>query len=208
MKQKVNSLSKTVREHLQEKPYLMYAIENGIINYSALATKLKPDIEDTLGRKVSMEAIAVSIRRYAEDLVKEASVQEAKLLELLAKSQISMKNNIVDMTFKKGDLKVQGYTPIHTSSGSNADTLVINNEDLSKVDVVNAIDVRKNLVEISIISPIEIEVTPGFVAYTTGLLASNGINIIEVVSCYTDTIFVVEEKDAVKAFEILSKKCS
>ncbi|MFH1424993.1 MAG: ACT domain-containing protein [archaeon] len=203
---KQNSLAKTVRENLEKKPYLLYAMENGIINYSALAEKIKPAIVETLGRKVSNDAIAVSARRFAETLSKEASVQETKLLKLLSKSQISMKNCVVDITFKKGELKVKGFKPIHTSSGSNADTLVINNEDLEKVDVVNAIEIRKNLVEIALISPIDVEETLGFVEYTTGLLSAEGINIVEVISCYTDTIFIVDEKDATKAYELLSAK--
>ncbi|MDP7282055.1 MAG: ACT domain-containing protein [Candidatus Undinarchaeales archaeon] len=53
-----------------------------------------------------------------------------------------------------------------------------------------------------------VESTHGFVQYTTGLLAENGINIVEVLSCYTDTIFIVEKEDALKAYDILSKKCS
>jgi len=206
MKQKQNSLAKSVREHLQEKPYLMYAIENGVVNYSALAQKISPAIEDTLNRKVSMEAIAVSIRRYAETLVKESTVQESKLLKLLSTAQINMKNNIVDITFKKGDLKIKDIKPIMMSSGSTSETLVINNEDLVNVDLVNALEIRKDLVEISIITDPDVESIPGFVQYTTGLLAENNINLVEVLSCYTDTSFIVEKKDATKAYEILSKK--
>ena len=205
---KQNSLAKTVREHLQKKPYLMYALENDIVNYSALAQKIKKAVEEKLGRKVSMEAIAVSIKRFAENIVKESTVQEAQLLKLLSKSQVSMKNNIVDITFKKGDLEIKDFKPIMVTSGSTAETLVINNEDLGKVNVINAVQIRKNLVELSIITPPTVESTPGFVQYTTGLLAEAGINILEVLSCYTDTIFIVEEDDATKAYKILSKKCN
>ncbi|MFH1450432.1 MAG: ACT domain-containing protein [archaeon] len=208
MKSKANSLAKTVRVYLQTKPYLAYALEKEVVNYSALAQKIKADVEEKLGRKVSMEAIAVSAKRYAENLVKEASVQEAQLLKLLSKSQVNMKNNIVDITFKKGDLGgIKEFKPIMVSSGSSAETLVINNEDLGKVNVVNAIEIRKNLVEISIISPKNVESVPGFVDYVTGLLSANGINIVEFLSCYTDTIFILEKDDALKAYEILSEKC-
>lgn len=134
---------------------------------------------------------------------KSASSQEKELLKLLSKAQINLKNNICDITFKKGQLKKDSVKPIHTTSGSNADTLIINQEDLDKIDTSEAIEIRENLVEISIITPPIVEKTPGFVQYITGKLAENNINIVEVVSCYTDTILIVEEKDAVKAYGVL-----
>jgi hypothetical protein len=64
---------------------------------------------------------------------------------------------------------------------------------------------RKGLAEISVTSPRTIEETPGIIAYLSSALAANGINIVETVSCYTDTIFILEEKDILKGFEVLNK---
>jgi len=155
---------------------------------------------------VSTDSIAVTIRRYAETLQKSASSQEKELLKLFSKAQINLKSGIADITFKKGELKTNGVKPLHTTTGSNADTLIINQDDLPSLDLSSALEVRKNLVEISIITPPEVESIPGFVQYVTGVLAGNGINIVEVVSCYTDTIFIVDEKDATKAYDLLNKK--
>jgi len=154
---------------------------------------------------VSKDAIAVSIRRYAEGLTQEAKALEKNLIKLLKNAQIAMKSGIADVTFPKGGLKLNGSKPLHTATGSNADTLIINQECLPNIDTSTAIQVRENLVELSIITPPVVEETLGFVEYVTGLLAENGINIVEVVSCYTDTILILEEKDATKAYELLTK---
>jgi len=35
-------------------------------------------------------------------------------------------------------------------------------------------------------------------------LSSEGINVVEFISCYTDTLLVVKEADTAKAYELLS----
>jgi aspartokinase len=53
-------------------------------------------------------------------------------------------------------------------------------------------------------SPEELEVTPGVVAFLTTLLAEQGVNIVEFISCWTQTIIVIEKKDSLKVYETLS----
>ena len=57
-------------------------------------------------------------------------------------------------------------------------------------------------------SPEELEATPGVVAFLTTLLAEQNVNIIEFISCWTETIIVVEKKDSLKAYEVLSNLAS
>ena len=52
-------------------------------------------------------------------------------------------------------------------------------------------------------SPKEIEQTAGIMGYLCSLLGENGVNIVEEMSCWTDTIFLVQEKDLGKVMELL-----
>jgi len=61
----------------------------------------------------------------------------------------------------------------------------------------------ENLIEIIIKTGEKIEKIPGVVSYLTSLLAENNINIIEIMSCWTDTIIIIEEKDFSKSVELL-----
>ena len=63
----------------------------------------------------------------------------------------------------------------------------------------------RGLVEISVTSPESIRYTAGIMAFLYGSLSSNGINVVETMSCYTDTIFIVDPKDMMRAFEVLTK---
>ncbi|MCX6798994.1 MAG: ACT domain-containing protein, partial [Candidatus Diapherotrites archaeon] len=59
------------------------------------------------------------------------------------------------------------------------------------------------LVEIVMKSSREIESTPGVLDYVYGQLAEHGVNLLETASSWTDTIFVIEEKDLSRAMEAM-----
>ncbi|HDO19617.1 MAG TPA: hypothetical protein ENG74_02695 [Thermoplasmatales archaeon] len=65
------------------------------------------------------------------------------------------------------------------------------------------IKINKGLALIIIRSPKDIENTPGVLSYIYSLFAENGINIVETMSCWTDTILVVDEKDVARVMEFL-----
>jgi aspartokinase len=69
---------------------------------------------------------------------------------------------------------------------------------------VNALIKHDNCTMIVIHSPEELEATPGVVAFLATLLAEQNVNIVEFISCWTETILVVEKKDSLKAYEVLS----
>ena len=69
----------------------------------------------------------------------------------------------------------------------------------------NVLRVRPSLVEIAVKSPDKIMETSGVFSYLASNLSENNVNVAESVSCYTDTIFIVDEKDMIHAYEILSK---
>ena len=54
-------------------------------------------------------------------------------------------------------------------------------------------------------SPREIMDTPGCVSAFYDQLSRKNVNVEDTVSCYTDTIMVVEMKDASRAFEALTE---
>ena len=94
----------------------------------------------------------------------------------------------------------------HIIEGATAITVITSNELAKKVKQVfrnKIIKENTNLVEVILKSPKQIETTAGIVSYIYSLLGENGINIIETLSCWTDTIFLVEEKDLSRIMEFL-----
>ncbi len=65
------------------------------------------------------------------------------------------------------------------------------------------IKINKQQVLISLIFDSSIETTPGVVTYIYGLLADRGINIREEMSCWTDILIIIDEKDLLATMEAL-----
>ncbi len=58
---------------------------------------------------------------------------------------------------------------------------------------------------ITVHSPEEIQTTPGCISAFYNQLSRRKVNVEDTVSCYTDTIMVVDMKDASRAFEALTE---
>jgi len=95
----------------------------------------------------------------------------------------------------------------HIIEGSNTITIVTSHEFLVNVKKLfknKIIKVTDNLAEVTLKSSEDLEETLGVIAYLSTLLAENGINIIETMSTWTDTLFVISEKDIAKVMELLT----
>jgi hypothetical protein len=57
------SLRDAVKEHLRTRPFLEEALNEGLINISALSRMLKDDIEESTGEPVNEGAIIMAIKR-------------------------------------------------------------------------------------------------------------------------------------------------
>ena len=79
------------------------------------------------------------------------------------------------------------------------------NEVIAAIREENVVKTRTSLVEISVRSPERISDVSGVFAYLANNLADGGINVIESVSVFTDTIFIIDEADMINAYSILSK---
>ena len=86
--------------------------------------------------------------------------------------------------------------------------MVINDNDLDRImrgiPKSEIISVDRKLAEIVITSPQTITYTRGYVAHLSSLLAYHGINVVQLVSFYTDVTFILESKDLTASFSIIS----
>jgi hypothetical protein len=99
--------------------------------------------------------------------------------------------------------------PIHVLHGSESITIITDESIMDEmVDILGTDDLikrRKGLVELNIRTPDTIEDVPGVLAFLASSLAARGLNFVEVVSCYKDNMFLIDEPDLFKAFEVLNQ---
>lgn len=207
------SVAERVREYLDAHPVLGDAIRMRIANYSAIARKLSDD----LGLPAT-DAIVAACRRYPHG--RGESAREAGIHRVMRKSRIETRTKVAALTLHQGADVLQRLGDvveelldesllcrvIQVSRG----TVVIVDEDsvprvLRQVREAQLISVRKNLVEVAVTSPESIEETPGLLRHLAGVLAAQGINIVEALSCYTDTIFLLDQSDLNAAMGVLTR---
>jgi len=182
-----------VRNHLKNKPYLLEALEKGIVNLSELSRQIQKELKTG-----NIIAIKAALRRFSRELQKHKQKRQEKVLQLLKKSTITVYvGKAVAITNKPMETKdkIKVYL-----EGKFIHLLEKNN--LAKI--TGTLKMHENCVMIAIHSPEELEAIPGVVAFLTSLLAEQNINIVEFISCWTDTIIVVERMDSLKTYEILS----
>lgn len=195
-----NSIAKQVKAVLNKRPFLANALLQNIVNYSALARYIQKE----LGPKTSLEAIKTSLIRERKNLSKQKSFNEEKVIKLLKNSRIELRDKTaVIITSKTLDIEYIASSVV--TSGIIRHNVYI--ADQTELELKESIDTKitKNLVALIIKSPEELEEIPGVVAFITQLLASNGINIKEFISCYTNTVIVLTKDEGLKAFNLLQK---
>ncbi len=187
------TIAQNVRNHLRNKPYLLEALEKGIVNLSELSRQIQIELKTD-----NTSAVKAALRRFSEELQKHKQKREEKVLQLLKRSSIAVYDRKSVMITSK---------EMSTKTGMKVDlpnkyVYLIDRAELP--ERISTLVKHENCTMIVIHSPEELEATPGVVAFLTTLLAEQNVNMVEFISCWTETIIVVEKKDSLKAYEVLS----
>ncbi len=95
------SVPEAIRKVLANDHVYMQALVLGIANYTALAERIKPDIERLIGSKVNLNTIVVAIKRFADVLEKKNLQQNSNRHLTAAKAKMSLTGSIIDIDFQK-----------------------------------------------------------------------------------------------------------
>jgi hypothetical protein len=190
---KTKSVAQLVRETIQMRPSLLDALKMEIVNYSALARMLQAEIGEG-----SLEAVKAAIIRISEEMMNEKGLQEEKVLSILRKSVVRLQDKIAVITSPE-ELDI----PYIVTAYLTDDYVYVVDQTQLKEEPPHFVHINSNLVALIFTSPPVLEETPGFVAFVTSLLASREINIVEFISCSTNTIIILDHKDALTAFSLL-----
>jgi sulfur transfer complex TusBCD TusB component (DsrH family) len=207
------STARRVREYLDGHPVVADAIRLGIGNYSAIARRIATE----LGLS-GTTAIIAACRRYPRG--RGESYREAGVRRVLRKSRIETRTKVAAITLNQGlDVLQRLGDVVEELLDENSlcrliqvsrGTVVIVDEDsvlrvTKQLRGAQVIGVRKGLVELAVTSPESIEETPGLLTLLTGILSAQSINIVEALSCYTDTIFLLDQGDLTAAMAVLTQ---
>jgi len=210
---KGNSISKVVRDLINSDLSLQCALARGYGNYSAIARMLKPDVERSLGREVKLESIITAVKRARVSYLPPTG----NMARVIANSVINLRTDIAKLSVEKtrrtrrairrilADLHPESFVQI--LEGVSAITLIFEQRIFDDVRGAfnddEVLEEKRNLAAIMVHSPREIINTPGCTVAFYNPISRMHINIEETVSCYTDTIIVLDVKDVGRALSAL-----
>jgi len=190
---RTKSVAQLVRETIQMRPSLLDALKMQIVNYSALARMLQTEIGEG-----SLEAVKAAIIRVSGELETESRLQEERVRDILKESVVRLQDKIAVII----STEMLEIPYLVTAYLTDSYVYVVDQTRL-KTDIPEQAQTTGNLVALILISPQRVETTPGFVAFISNLLASREINIVEFISCSTNTVIVLDAADALNAFSLL-----
>ncbi len=207
------NVTKLTEDYILEHPYVKDCLKKDLINYSSLTRQICSDLD--LNLKKNFDAVLIACRRYFRKIKSEATT-EKKIIDILKNSKIEVKNKINSIILEKNivfanllELEKEAkkfLETFHIIEGTASITIITTDDFSKKVKQVFRNKIIKeypNLVEVILKSPREIVTTAGVISYIYSLLGENGINVVDTLSSWTDTIFLVEEKDLSRVMEFL-----
>lgn len=190
--------SELVWLYVKQRPFLKEVIRQGVVNHSALARKISIDAFGSLEKE---DAVKMALIRMGARMEALESGLEERILSVLRKSSMVLRSKVAVVIAKR---ELEGIRPLSKAASGRHLTYIIEQRELPKVNRKSVWKIEENLNLIVLESPEELEETPGVIAHILDALASEGINVVEFISCYTDTLLVVRQADTQRAFRILS----
>ncbi|MHA1371541.1 MAG: ACT domain-containing protein, partial [Promethearchaeota archaeon] len=170
-------------------------------------------------QEISLDSIQSALIRYTDGLRRQKELLEEKIAGIIAKTVLELKNDLivmivpVNVVIKAREdiftlLNVARF--FHLIQGNNTFTIIADQELESKIleifSVGPVIQAIKDQSALILISPSEIVNVPGVVSYLHGLLAYKNINITQSISCYKDTILIINRLEALEAYSLIEKQ--
>jgi aspartokinase len=204
------NITKLSEKYISQHPSIKDCIIKKVINYSALAREICD-----FYKIERFDAVLIACRRYFYKL--EKNTHEQKIIDLVRKTKLLVRNKIIVAIMEKPkDLaKIYNFqkyvkkekADFNLIEGENVITIITNEkyEDFIVREFKTWIlKLEKDLAQITMLFNPEIEITSGVVNYIYGLLADKGINVLEEMSCWTDLMIIIDEKDIPNAMDVLN----
>lgn len=214
----MKTVAEEIREIIAESPFLEDGLARGIINCSALAREIRPRVESALFKDVSEGAVVMALKRLSVTLGKDRPGLQPVLRKM---GDLTVRSNLSEFTYRKSRstmdcqeklldrVKGWGEEFLTFTQGIYEATIICSASVAGTVEDVFAkesLTARLDgLAAIVIRLPEESVQTPGVHYSILKQLAWNNINVVEVVSTYSELTIVLSRDQVDQAFSVLMK---
>jgi len=208
------SVPEVVRDIITRNRSISDCMKMDLINYTALAVKIQPEIEKILGNSVNINTVVVAIKRYSDSFEVKEEVKEESVLK---NARLALTDGIMDIKFSVKESNEMDPTAIldkFSKITNNYDFFRLSDsfrfltEDMEGIrqifsNVSNRDDMfSTGLAKIRISVPTS-QNQSDVVSYVAEVLHANGIELVNAFFSQDNIMVILNEKDAARAYDIL-----
>jgi hypothetical protein len=207
----------------------MNSLKLGIANYTALAIKIKPEVEKIVGSQININTIVVSIKRIADTIQQQQSEQDLKISqdekEMTTGARISLTGSILDVEFDKEMENIEKIFDLFDresdirfnifQSKNHIKLFIENISDVKKIlsndpqKIVGLSSIKEGVSMITIALPWqgnEFRKTYQLLSMISNILYNNEILLHNAFFTPNEIVLIISDSDAAKVYELLRVK--
>ncbi len=208
------SVPEVVREIITRNRSIYDCMKMDLINYTALAVKIQPEIERILGNSVNINTVVVAIKRYSDSFEIKEEVKEESVLK---NARLALTDGIMDIKFSiKDSNEIDPMTILDKFSKVTnnfeffrvSDSFRFLAEDMKEIrqifsNISNKEDMfSTGLAKIRISIPTS-QNQSDVVSYVAEVLHANGIELVNAFFSQDSIVIILNEKNSSRAYDIL-----
>lgn len=214
----MNSVGKVAEDIINRSPFLREAMTENLINVSALARKIKPEIDQVFDEDVKEGAIIMAIKRLTPGTYHRLNIKIEGIVKEIG--DYLVRSNLNSFTFENSDslsekqsdlielLEMDKKKAFYTISKGVTETSIVTNL-MEKDQILSVLKNEKlkskneNLASITVQLPILNTEVYGVYYYILKQLAWEGLNIVDIISTANEFTIIFNQIDIDRAFRIL-----
>jgi len=225
----IPSVSRAIRDILFSNSIYLNSLKLGIANYTALAIKIKPEVEKMVGSQININTIVVSIKRIADTIQQQQSQQDLKISqdekEMITGARISLTGSILDVEFDKEMENIEKIFDLFDresdirfnifQSKNHIKLFIENISDIKKIlsndlqKIVGLSSIKEGVSMITIALPWqgnEVRKTYQLLSMISNILYNNEILLHNAFFTPNEIVLIISDSDAAKVYELLRVK--
>ena len=212
----MTSIQKIVNDLIQQQPFIEEALAQGLINHNELGRKLKSQVELNLKKEVNETAVSMAVRRYSRQITQEVQIKNKIELD---DADIIIRQGLFEFTVHKTPETINIIRKIHDiielsprdfltiTHGMYEITIVANKSNKSKLELLFDESARKKIIDhlsaLSIKLPDDASEGVGLYYIITKALAWNNVNIVEIISTWSELTLIIEDDKINLSHEVI-----
>lgn len=212
------TIPETVENIIKKSPFLAESLSQGIINISALARKIKLQVENEVMKEIQIGAIVMALNRLSKRM--QAKTTEEKKMFGSA-PDLMVRSNLIEITFVNSEFLLQKQRLLMERMENSRnyfltftlgifETTIIAGKEL-KPEIIAIFNEERiisqfdNLSAITVLLPPGTALIPGAYDFILKSLAWENINIVEVVSTFNEFTMILKSIESDRAFSIIKR---